>query len=307
MLNRAVSSWRQRRHPGGDPTATIGLSKHWRTFGTGARSILCICAESHTDADHRTTTGADAPCALEEGVLLAASKSGAQRSRPEKANTSKEAELAWFEKTVRRLRLHSEPGAARRRQRKKRSVRADRRGEDGQSYDDELHHHMARLRLITPIQTAATGERIQATPSTSRDDVDTDALMGANPREEKHGGAQAAEKPSSVLPGGEGRPENEEESDAAWEALKRRVLDAEEHGASLLDMSGGDDAERALRELRAQLRQGWAEEVIRMQAQEESTRSTKKRRRNAGWWTCENGNLLRCAVTKRLCPHVAFL
>jgi len=114
---------------------------------------------------------------------------------------------------------------------------------------------------------------------------------------EKHGGAQVAEKLSSVLPGGEGRPENEEESDAAWEALKRRVLDAEEHGASLLDMSGGDDAERALRELRAQLRQGWAEEVIRMQAQEESTRSTKKRRRNAGWWTCENGNLLRCAVT----------
>ena len=309
MLNRSVSSWRQsRRHSGGvnytsisrTPSQTTGIRKHWRTFGLGARSILCICAESHIDPDYYTTTGADAPCPLGEGALLVVSNC-ASRPRPEKANTSRETELAWFEKTARRLRLRSEPGAAvKKRQRKKTGARADRGDEDDQSYDnddDNLHHHMARLHLITPSKTAATGERIQATPSISSDD-DTDTLMSANLREDEPGGAQVTGKLSpSLQEEEEGRPENEEKSDAAWEALKRRVLYVEEHGGSPLDMSDGNDAERALRELRAQLRRGWAEEVMRMRAQEENSRSTKKRRRNAGQWTCENGDLLQCTVT----------
>jgi len=297
MLNRKVSSWRQsRRQSSGvgytsisrSPSQTAGIRKHWRTFGLGARSILCICADSHTDADYHTTTGADAPCALTEGTL-------AVSKHPEKANRSKETELAWLEKTVRGLRLHSDSGAAKRRQRKKAGARADRRGDD-----DDLHHHMARLHLMTPTTTAASEERTPHTASsTSRDGDDTDALMGA---EEEPGRSQAVEKLSSPLQGGKGRPENEEEkSDAAWEALKKRVLYAEEHGRSPLDVSRGNDADRALRELRAQLRRGWAEEMVRMRelAREPEGRmqSTKKQRRNAGWWICENGDLLRCTVT----------
>ena len=301
MLNRKVSSWRQsrRRSSGGGytsisrtPSQTTGIRKHWHTLGLGARSILCICADSHTDADYDTTTGANAPCAHEEGTLLAAS-SGKQRLGPGKANRRKEtAELAWVEKTLRTLRAQSDSGVARQRQRKKRGSRADRRAGD----DDDLHHHMARLHLITPTKTAASEERIHTAPTTSRDDDDTDALMDAE--EEQPGPSPAAEKLSSSMQGGKGWPENEKKSDTDWEALKRRVLYAEEHGCSPLDIKRGNDAERALRELRAQLRRGWAEEMIRMRAlPEESTQSTKKQRRNAGWWVCENGDLLRCTVT----------
>jgi hypothetical protein len=261
-------------------------------FGMGARSILCICVENYTDADyHHTITRADAPCApLAKGTPLAVSDD-AQKSHPEQPDTSKETESAWFGKTVKRLRTRSEPGGDRER---KRSGRVDRGGAGGQSDDDVLHHQMARLHLITPTKTAATGERIQATTSSFRDDTDTDVLMGANPREEEPGGAQAAGKLSPSLQEGEGWLENQEESDPAWESLKRRVLYLEEHGGSSLEMN---KAERALRELRAQLRRGWAEEVMRTKEREESTRSTKKRRRDAGWWTYENGDLLRCTVT----------
>jgi hypothetical protein len=298
MLNRTVSSWRQnRRQSGGGggytsktPSQTNGIRKYWRMFGMGARSILCICAENYINADYHTTTRADAPSALAKGTPLAVSNN-AQGSYPEQPDTSKETESAWFEKTVKRLRPRSEPGCERE---KKRSVLVDRGGEGGQSDDDILHHHMARLHLITPTKTAAAGERIQATPTTSRDDTDPDVLMGANPREEELGGAEAAGKLSSSLQGAEEWPENQRESDPAWEALKRRVLYLEEHGSSPLDMS---EAEPALRELRAQLRRGWAEEMMRMKEREESTRSIKKRRRNAGWWTYENGDLLRCTVT----------
>jgi hypothetical protein len=303
MLNRKVSSWRQsKRRSSGvgytsisrTPSQTTGIRKHWHTFGLGARSILCICADSHTDADSDTTTRANAPCAHAEGTLLVASNG----ARPGKANKSKETELAWLEKTLRTLRVHPDSGVARWRQRPKICSRADRRGDD-----DDLHHHMARLHLMTPTKTVASEERIHtAPPSTSRDDDDTDALMDAE-EEEQAGPSQAAEKklPSS-LQGGKGRPENEkEESDEGWEALKRRVLCAEEHGRSPLDISRGNDAELALRELRAQLRRGWAEEMIRIgtlaREPEESTHSTKKQRRNAGRWICENGDLLRCTVT----------
>lgn len=329
MLNRTVSSWRQsRRQSGGGhasmprtPSLATGIRKHWRTFGLKARSILCICTEGPTDADYRATTGVDAPCTTRAGNTLpppqassrnaaappyAASNSTQRRSHPEeKKDTSEEAESAWseIEKTAWRPRPHSEPSAARRRQRKI-SALSDLCGEGSQSYDDELHHHMARLQLTTA--TAAAGGRIQATPSTSGDS--TDALRrktlrptGANRREEKPGGA--AQKPSSSLrlqEGEEGGPENEKGADArraAWEALKRHVLYAEEHGGPPLDMGGGHDAERALRELRAQLRQGWAEEAVRTRVREEHMRSTKKRRRGAGWWIRENGVLLRCTVT----------
>ena len=289
MFNRTVSSWRQNKRQtseGGyasrSPSQTKSIRNHWR-------NILCICAASYTDTDYHTTIRADAPSALAKGALRAVSN-GAQNSHPERAKMSKETESAWFEKT----RPRSEPGAARRRSRKHRSVRTDRDGEGGQSYDDDLHYHMARLHLITPTKPAATGERIQATPSSSKDETDTDVLMSANPREDEPGVTQAAEKLSSSLRGEERWPESQEESDPAWEALKRRVLYLEEHGSSRLEMS---EAEQALRELRAQLRRGWAEEKMRMRAREESTRSTKKRRRNAGWWACENGDLLRCTVT----------
>ena len=294
MLNRTVSSWGQnkRQSGGGDyisrtPSQTKGIRKYWR-------NILCISTESYTDADYHTTTRADAPSALAKGTLRAVSNGG-KKSHLEQANTSKETKSAWFEKTSRGLRPRSEPSAVRRGQRKNRSVRTDRGGEGGQSYDDDdLHYHMARLHLITPTKTAAKGERIQATPSSSKDDTDTDVLMSASPREDETGGAQASGKLSSSLRGEERWPENQKESDPAWEALKRRVLYLEEHDGSPLEMG---EAERALRELRAQLRRGWAEEKMRMRAREESTRSTKKRRRNAGWWACENGDLLRCTVT----------
>jgi hypothetical protein len=288
MINRTVLSWGKNRrqsgaggYPSKTPSQSNGIRKHWRMFGMGARSILCICAENYTDADyHHTTTRADASCApLGNCTPLAVSDDG-QKSHPEQS--------AWFGKTVKRLRTRSEPGGDRER---KRSGRADRGREGGQSDDDVLHHQMARLHLITPTKIAATGERIQATTSSFRDDTDTDVLMGANPREEEPGGVQAAGK---LLQGGEGWLENQEESDPAWEALKRRVLYLEENGSSSLEMN---KAERALRELRAQLRRGWAEEVMRTKEREECTRSTKKRRRNAGWWTYENGDLLRCTVT----------
>lgn len=306
MLNRAISSWTQGRdHSAGGytsisriPTQTSGIRKRWRTFGQGARSILCICAEGHTDADYTTTTttttGADVP----RGGSSAPNSVG--RSRPGKASTSKEAESAWFDQTTRKLRrLHAEPGAAARRRPRKRAARS---GQGSQSYDDDLHHRMARLHLIA---TTATGERIHAPPTASGNRTDAPRprkplLIGANnPREEEPG----AEKPppqSSHLQG----PENDEKvgadaRKAAWEVLKRRVLDAEEHGGEPpLDMGGGGghDADRALRNIRARLRQGWAEEVMRVKAREESVKSTKKRRRDAGCWIRENGALLKCTV-----------
>ncbi|KAH9038503.1 hypothetical protein EDB85DRAFT_2273041 [Lactarius pseudohatsudake] len=172
-----------------------------------------------------------------------------------------------------------------------------RSGQGSQSHDDDLHHRMARLHLIA---TAATGH---APPTASGNSTAAAPrprkllLIGANPREEEPG----AEKPqSSYLHG----PENDEKGGAdarkaAWEVLKRRVLDAEEHGGEPpLDIGGGGhDADRALRNIRARLRQGWAEEVMSMKAREESVKSTKKRRRDAGCWIRENGALLKCTVT----------
>ncbi|KAH8992627.1 hypothetical protein EDB92DRAFT_1856565 [Lactarius akahatsu] len=301
MLNRAIPSWTQGRdHSGGGytsisrtPSQASGIRKRWRTFGQGARSILCICAEGHTDADYTTTTGADVP----SGASSAPNSAG--RSRPGRANTSKEAESAWFDKTTRKLRrLHAEPGAAARRRLRKKAARS---GQGSQSDDDDLHRCMARLHLIA---TTATGERIHAAPPTASGNRTAPPrprkllLIGASPREEDPG----AEKPqqSSHLHG----PENGEKGGAdarkaAWEVLKRRVLDAEEHGGSPpLDMgAGGHDADRALRKIRARLRQGWAEEVMRVKAREESVKSTKKRRRDAGYWIRENGALLKCTVT----------
>ncbi|KAI9444126.1 hypothetical protein H4582DRAFT_1064439 [Lactarius indigo] len=309
MLNRAISSWTQGgNHSGGGytsisrtPTQASGIRKRWRTFGQGARSILCICAEGHIDADY-TTARADIPC------VASSPSNSAGRSRPKRANTSREPESAWFDKTARKLRrLHSEPGAARRQQRK-RGARSDIRGEGSQSYHDDLHHRMARLHLITTATTATTtttGERIHTPPTASGNTTDPPKprkllQIGANPCEEEPG----AEKPQSSHPK---EPENDEKGGAdarkaAWEDLKRRVLDAEEHGGSPpLDM-GGDrhDPDRALRELRARLRQGWAEEVMRVRAREESVKSTKKRRRDAGCWIRENGALLKCTVAEYL-------
>ena len=306
MLNSTVSSWRQgKNHCGGggyssipgSSSQTTGIRKHWRTIGLGARSILCIDAEGHIDADCHTITGANVPCPRAGGGTLPArapSNDDTQTTlhrEEEEANASKETGMAWFEKTARRLkRLHSEPGAAGSRWRlKKRGTCSDLRGQGSQSYDEDLHHHMARLHLIT---TTTTGKRIQhTTPSTSGASGDrTDALMGANPREEEpRADAQASSSPQRE----QGGARNEKGADA-WEAVKRRVLYAEEHGNDPpLDMGDGHDAERALRELRARIRQGWAEEVMR----HERKRSTKKRRRDAGCWIRENGVLLRCTVT----------
>lgn len=293
MLNSPVSSWRRqgRKHSGGggyssisrSQSQTTGIRKNWGTFGQGARSILCIYAENHTDSDGPRAGGT---------LTARASPNNAQRLHPEEAKTSKETESAWFEKTARKLvRMYSEPGAAARWRQRKRGACSDLCGEGSQPYDDEgLHHHMARLHLMT---TATTGKRIQATTSNPGDG--TNALMGgANLREDEPCGAQASSPPQ----GEERGAEKENGADACpWEDLKRRVLDAEEHGGSPLDMGGGNDAERALRELRARLRQGWAEEVMRIRAREERTRSTKKRRRDAGCWIRENGVLLQCTVS----------
>jgi hypothetical protein len=319
MLNSIVLSWRRqsRKHSSGGgyssisraPSKTTGIRKHWCTFGLGARSILCIYPETHTDAHHYTTTGADALCPRAGSTLPArASLNNARRLHPDEANASKETELAWFEKTARRLiRLRSEPEAVARWRGRKRGARSDSCGEDSQSYDEDLHHCMARLHLIT-----ATGKCIQDTPPSTSGDT-TDTLVGANPREEEPCGAQDSSSPQWE----EGGAEDEKGADA-WEALKRRVLYAEEHGSAPVDMGSGHDAERALRELRARLRLGWAEEEMRMRAQEERTRSTKKRRRDAGCWIRENGVLLRCTVTVSVssrvcvcekegsCPHLAL-
>ncbi|KAH9166507.1 hypothetical protein EDB89DRAFT_214674 [Lactarius sanguifluus] len=299
MLNRAISSWTQDKdHSGGGYTSisrtttqASGIRKRWRTFGQGARSILCICAEGHTDANYTTTTGADVPCGASS-----APNSAARRSRPgRRANTSKEAESAWFDKTTEKKR-RSEPGAAaavRRRLRK----RAARSGEGSRSNEDDLHHRMARLHLIT---TTATGERIHVPPPTASGDSTVPPrtrkllLIGAVPREEEEPGAEKPQQSSGPVNDEKGGADARK---AAWEVLKRRVLDAEEHGGEPpLDMGGGGgghDADRALRKIRARLRQGWAEEVMRVKAREESVKSTKKRRRDAGCWIRENGALLK--------------
>ena len=90
-----------------------------------------------------------------------------------------------------------------------------------------------------------------------------------------------------------------EEADAdarrAWEAMKRRVLYIEEHGSLPEDDDEDvmrDGAERASREGRARRRKGWAEEALRGKTHEDA-REAKKRRRNAGCWTCEDGILMR--------------
>lgn len=67
-----------------------------------------------------------------------------------------------------------------------------------------------------------------------------------------------------------GPPWNEEDARRAWEAMKRRVMYIEEHGALPDDLEDDaptwnyrDAVERALRESRARWRKGWAEEAMR--------------------------------------------
>jgi len=241
-------------------------------------------------------------------------------SPPEKAKTSREIEWEQFEKTARKLvRLCSEPGAASRRRQSKTGACRDRRGDASKPCEDELHHRLARLHLKTA--TTTKRERIEAAPPDSGISADAPTkgkllLLDAHSGEQESCGAVTAEtRPPSYLREEEERRESEEGAQprrAAWEALKRRVLYAEEHeehGVPSLDMGTAHAAERALRELRAQLRRGWAEEIMRLRVQEESTRSAKKRRRNAGWWTSENGMLLRRTVTvsKFSCEREEFL
>jgi hypothetical protein len=119
---------------------------------------------------------------------------------------------------------------------------------------------------------------------------------------------------------------DEEDARRAWEAMKRRVMYIEEHGALPDDSEHDaptwnyrDAVERALRESRARWRKGWAEEAMRRsqagqqlgqgrEAREEdekdanpkrdesedeemgdlTTTMTKKGRRHAGCWIREN-------------------
>ncbi|KAH9026319.1 hypothetical protein EDB83DRAFT_2425864 [Lactarius deliciosus] len=234
------------------------LQKPLASANVGVRSArgpaaFCASTQKATQTQTIPTTGADVP----RGGSSAPNSAG--RSRPgRRANTSKEAESAWFDKTTGKR--HSEPGAAAR------------------SNDDDLHHRMARLHLIA---TTATGERIHAPSTASGNSTDAPRtrkllLIGARPREEDPG----TEKPqqSSHLQGPENGEKGADARKAAWEVLKRRVLDAEEHGGSPpFDIGRG----------------GWAEEVMRVNAREESVKSTKKRRRDAGCWIRENGALLK--------------
>ena len=100
----------------------------------------------------------------------------------------------------------------------------------------------------------------------------------------------------------------------AWEAMKRHILYIEEHGSLSDDDSNDkddgndsadamqDDSERALRERRARGTKGWAEEQIKGQARDDARTAAKKRRRNGGCWTCENGVLMRVVSSLKNFP-----
>lgn len=172
------------------------------------------------------------------------------------------------------------------------------------------------------------------TPCT--DDADSEMT-----EEKEEGRVQVVvvEEREKRISAGPGWDAKEEDARRAWEAMKRRVMYIEEHGALPDDSEHDaptwnyrDAVERALRESRARWRKGWAEEAIRRsqleagqplgqgrqargedekdanpkRVEEEemgdvTTTRTKKGRRHAGCWIRENDGVFVRLVSSIAC------
>ncbi|KAI0253364.1 hypothetical protein BJV78DRAFT_205623 [Lactifluus subvellereus] len=254
------------------PSQTTGVRQSWRMLSSGARSLLCLRATDHmhkeqwSSDDHRDVLPYARPAS---DISFTSSPSG-------------EALL---------LRTSTAPRRTQKLYTGNHPVRT------------KSEHRLPARATAAPAAAApaATSGNIKDAPRKA-------PVMGPTFRVGNGGGGPEVDRPIRIRARAQALDKAKwdrerssgsgEGADArrAWEAMKRRILYIEEHGSLPDDYEDEDamrdGAERASRERRARRRKGWAEEAIRGKAQEDA-RAAKKRRRNGGCWTCENGILMR--------------